>query len=182
MKERTSSYYGKRAYKYVDKLLREEKNLLIISPYLDDYYAAYLARLAHGKRLYIISSSIRGSAAKRLRRREAGSPAVATFIAVSVNWLLLLLNSFNPLLAFATISAGFALLAYSLLHRNSIYLKVPKEFVHAKLYVGDKRAVEGSANLTYAGMHKNVESVRLITDKREVEELKRRFWTLWNSL
>ncbi len=163
-------------------MLKGEKNLLIISPYIDDYYAAFLARHSHGRKRYIISSSIRGSASKRLRRSDIGNPLVATFLAVSVNWLLFLLNEFNPALAIVSICFGFVLIAYSLARRSSIYLKVPKDFVHAKLYVGDSVAVEGSANLTYAGMHKNLESVRLITDRREVEALKRRFWTLWNSL
>ena len=181
-RERTSSYYGKRAHKYVDKLLKEEKNLLIISPFIDDYYASYLAAHAHGKRRYIISSSIKSSAAKKLRKNNVGSALAAEFIAVSVNWLILLLSGPNVPFAFASIGFGAILIAYSLVHRNMIYLKVPKEFVHAKLYVGDRVAVEGSANLTYAGMHKNIEGVRLIKDQKEVEDRKRQFWTLWNSL
>ncbi|MDE1855570.1 MAG: hypothetical protein KGH57_04635 [Candidatus Micrarchaeota archaeon] len=182
-KERTSSYYGKRAYKYVDKLLKDEKSLLIVSPYIDNYYADYLARNAGGRKIYIISSSISSTTAKKLRRNNAlGNSVAATFLSASVNWLLLMLNAFSPLLALASISAGAALILVSLTHRNSIYLKIPKDFVHAKMYVGDKLAVEGSANLTYAGMHKNIESVRLIADQKDVDFLKRQFWTLWNSL
>lgn len=179
---RTSSYYGKRAYKYVDKLLKGEKDLLIVSPYLDDYYAAYLAKHSHGRKRYIISSSIRSSAAKKLQRNQLSNSLTSAFLAASVNWLLFLIGSFNLPFAIASVGSGLALVAYSLLHRNRIYLKVPKEFVHVKMYVGDSVAVEGSANLTYAGMHKNIETVRLIRDAKEIEALKRQFWTLWNSL
>lgn len=182
-RERTSSYYGKRAYKYVDKILKDEKNLLIISPYIDDYYAAYLAAHSHGKKIYIISSSITASATKRLHRNDAfRSSITAIFLSVSVSWLLFLLDVFNPILAFASIAAGVLLVSYSFMRRSNIYLKIPKDFVHAKMYVGDSSAVEGSANLTYAGMHKNIESVRPISDPAEVDALKRQFWTLWNSL
>jgi phosphatidylserine/phosphatidylglycerophosphate/cardiolipin synthase-like enzyme len=182
LKERTSSYYGKRAYKYVEKLLSGERNLLIISPYIDDYYADYLARHSYGKKMHIISSSIKGSAAKKLRGRGLGNALTATFLSVSVNWILFLLGAFNYYLAFLSMSAGIVLVAYAMTRRNSIYLKIPQEFVHAKMYVGDKSAIEGSANLTFAGMHQNIESVRLTSETHEVERLKRQFWTMWNSL
>ncbi|MDE1874258.1 MAG: hypothetical protein KGI04_04040 [Candidatus Micrarchaeota archaeon] len=182
IRARTSSYYGKRAYRYVDKLLKDERNLLIISPYIDDYYAAYLARHASGRKRYIISSSIRGSAAKKLQKNQLSNSAAATFLAVSVNSLLFLIGGFSALIAFFTIAFGAILVAYSLAHRNRIYLKVPKEFVHVKMYVGERVAIEGSANLTYAGMHKNIETVRLIRDQRAIDALKRQFWTMWNSL
>ena len=182
LKATGTSYYGKRAYRYVDKLLKSERNLLIVSPYIDDYYASYLAAHSRGKRRYIISSSIRGSAAKRLQKSNVGNALAAEFLAVSVNWLLFLINGLNATFAFASIGFGAILIAYSLLHRNRIYLKVPKEFVHVKMYVGDGVAVEGSANLTYAGMHKNIETVHLIRDRKDVEERKRQFWTMWNSL
>lgn len=179
---RPGSYYGKSAHKYVDKLLKAEKDLLIVSPYIDDYYADYLARHSSGKTLHIISSSIRGSAAKRLRGSRLGDPFAATFLAASVNWLLFLVGAFNFYFAFASIASGIGLLALALSHKNRIYLKIPKDFVHAKMYVGKSTAVEGSANLTYAGMHQNIENIRLITDPAEVDRLKRQFWTLWNSL
>jgi phosphatidylserine/phosphatidylglycerophosphate/cardiolipin synthase-like enzyme len=182
-RKRADSYYGKGAYRYVDKLLKSERNLLIVSPYIDDYYAEYLARNSRGKKIYIISSSISGSSAKKLHRSGAlGNSLVAAFLTLAVNWLLFALNAFNPLFAMVTVAAGIALVIGSLAHRNRIYLKVPKEFVHVKMYVGERSAVEGSANLTYAGMHKNIESVKLMTDQKEVDRLKRQFWTLWNSL
>lgn len=181
-KERPASYYGKRAHKYVDKLLKAEKNLLIISPYIDDYYAEYLARHARGKSIHIISSSIKSSAAKKLRGRGVGNSFTATFLAASVSYLLSLVGAFNPYFAAATIVTGIALMALAMTHRNRIYLKIPRDFVHAKMYAGESTAIEGSANLTYAGMHQNVESIRVISDPEEVDRLKRNFWTLWNSL
>ncbi len=182
-KERPGSYYGKRAYKYVDRLLRESRDLLIVSPYIDDYYASYLARHSRGKKIYIISSSIASTAAKKLRRDDSlGGSFTAAFITVSVNWLLFVLNDSNPLFTFSSVTIGMALVFLSLTHRNSIFLKIPQEFVHAKMYVGDSEAIEGSANLTYAGMHKNIESIRQVVDPKAVDALKRQFWTLWNSL
>ena len=181
-KKRTSSYYGKEAYKHVDKLLNSERKVLIVSPYIDDYYASYLVERSPGRSFHIISSSISGVAAKKLSRTGLGNALTSTFLSISVNWLILLLGHFNPYLAFTTIGAGMLLVAYSLVHRNSIYLKIPKNFVHAKMYIGDKMAIEGSANQsTYAGMHKNIESIRVISDQKEINELKHSFWALWNS-
>lgn len=182
LKERTSSYYGNMAYKYVDKLLKSEKDLLIISPYIDDYYADYLARHSRGKSIHIISSSIKNSAAKKLRRGGFANAAIAAFILASVNWLLLLLGLFSVYFAAASMLFVLVLLFLSLTQRSRIYLKIPQEFVHAKMYVGDGSAIDGSANLTYMGMHKNIESIRVTSDAREVEKMKRNFWTLWNSL
>ena len=182
-KKGSGAYYGSESYKRVERLIASERDLLIVSPYIDDYYAAYLAAHSRGKKIHIISSSITGSAAKRLHRNDTlRSSLTATFLSVSVSWLLFLLDAFNPIYSLATIAAGVLLVSYAFMHRSSIYLKIPKDFVHAKMYVGDSSAVEGSANLTYAGMHKNIEGVRLITDPKEVDALKHQFWTLWNSL
>jgi phosphatidylserine/phosphatidylglycerophosphate/cardiolipin synthase-like enzyme len=181
-KRRTDSYYGNEAHKYVDKLLSGGKNLLIVSPYIDDYYADYLASHARGKRMYIISSSIKKSAAKRLRGADFSGVTAAAFLLTSFNAALFVSGFFSASFALLSVSSVAAYAIYSLTHRNRISLKIPSEFVHAKMYVSDSAAIEGSANLTYAGMHKNIEGIRIISNPEQLDELKRRFWTLWNSL
>ena len=56
-----------------------------------------------------------------------------------------------------------------------------EDFVHEKLYISDTVAIVGSANLTYAGMHKNVEHIQMVDDKNEITELKEHFNSLWSK-
>ena len=106
--------------------------------------------------------------------------------------MLMLLNFFAfyfrlllPYFAFATF---FGFLVYLLVYLNEaankkgISLKVPKEFVHAKLYIGDSKAIESSANLTFTGMHKNIEHARVIDSPEDLSKLRKEFESLWKDL
>jgi HKD family nuclease len=53
-------------------------------------------------------------------------------------------------------------------------------FVHAKIYLVDKRfGVSGSANLTYSGLHTNVESLNMAETENEIRQLETDFMRLW---
>ncbi|MDE1811173.1 MAG: hypothetical protein KGH66_03965, partial [Candidatus Micrarchaeota archaeon] len=56
-----------------------------------------------------------------------------------------------------------------------------KKFVHEKLYIGESTAITGSANLTFNGMHKNIEHIETTADPRKVQELTRHFDELWKQ-
>ena len=86
-------------------------------------------------------------------------------------------------LVFVILSTSLAVLSviYALRDDRSIELRVPKGFVHAKMYIGEKTAIVGSANLTYAGMHQNVEHIDVIRDRGQIADLKKQFFSMWNS-
>jgi phosphatidylserine/phosphatidylglycerophosphate/cardiolipin synthase-like enzyme len=177
-----SSYSGKDSYRYVERVLKSEKNLMIVSPYIDDYYAGYLVKHSRGKRIRILSSSMQPGASRRLRKGRNLVPAVRfSLLAAAFNVAFFLLGI--QFLAFLIVTSAIAVLflALSLRRNRNISVRVPKGFVHAKMYVGDSVAVEGSANLTYAGMHNNVEHIDVIHDRKRIGDLKRQFAAMWDS-
>lgn len=57
---------------------------------------------------------------------------------------------------------------------------VKPTFVHAKIYIADNElAVQGSANLTYSGLHSNVESLSIAETKEEVQQIEMEFRRIW---
>ena len=62
---------------------------------------------------------------------------------------------------------------------SKVELRKPKGFVHAKFYIGDNEAIQGSANLTYNGMHKNLENISIIRNERDIEKLRKEFYKIW---
>ncbi len=175
------SYYGSDSFRHVEPMLRRSRELLIVSPYIDDYYASMLASDSSKRSVYVISSSIHAGTAKRLGGSRLGDAALAVFVLFAINALMLLLHAFVVLVALASALISMYAVWFALRRKSAVRLKVPKRFVHAKMYIGDGMAVVGSANLTYAGMHRNVEEVRVVTDGKEVEAMRRSFWRLWNS-
>ncbi len=176
------AYYGSGSYRQVEPILHSSGELLIISPYIDDYYASYLASHSSKRRVYVISSSIHYRTAKKLKGSRIGDAALAVFVLAAINALMLQLGIFNVPVAVASLLISVYVVWFALSHRSGVRLKVPKSFVHIKMYVGEGTAAEGSANLTYAGMHKNIEKVHVVTDQDEVEAMRRSFWRLWKSL
>jgi phosphatidylserine/phosphatidylglycerophosphate/cardiolipin synthase-like enzyme len=175
------SYSGKDSYRHVERILKAERNLMIVSPYIDVHYARYLLRHSRGKRIRIISSSMQPAAYRKLKGRDVGPAVTFTVMAAAFDLAFFLLGM--PVVAFALVSSAIAavFLALSLRGNRSISLKVPRDFVHAKMYIGDSAAAEGSANLTYAGMHKNVEHMDVTYDRKRIADLKRQFQALWDS-
>lgn len=57
---------------------------------------------------------------------------------------------------------------------------VKPTFVHAKIYIIDNEsAVSGSANLTYSGLHSNVESLSIAETQEEVQQFEMEFRRIW---
>ncbi len=170
-------------YRHVERLLRSGREICIISPYIDAYYAATIRRYANRKRFYIISSKL-DTKARSILESGVSWLGVVVFAAVVafVIWLLFVLM----LLTLAILLlAGIAVLAriavFKVFSRNGIRLKVPRHFVHAKMYMSERMAISGSANLTYKGMHSNVEHIDVIYDPKEILEFKKQFWRIWDS-
>jgi phosphatidylserine/phosphatidylglycerophosphate/cardiolipin synthase-like enzyme len=183
-KER-ESYSGRDAYKYVEPLIRKAKELYIISPYIDLYYAKFLLSNRGGKKIYIISSSIDQGAMKLFAgKRDRLSLLAYIVLIAALDYAAAMLGFY---LSYVLIGSGIAIaaIAYMLSAPKKIKglnVKVPSSFVHAKMYVSDSAAIEGSANLTYKGMHRNVERITVVRSKDEVEKMRKEFFALWNSL
>jgi phosphatidylserine/phosphatidylglycerophosphate/cardiolipin synthase-like enzyme len=88
------------------------------------------------------------------------------------------------------VTAAAAALAALLAHhfykkRDSGNLEVrfcTNVFVHEKLYIGNDKAITGSANLTYNGLHKNIEHIEVINSIERIGKLKSHFNDLWSKL
>ncbi len=176
-------YTGSQSHKYVEKLILGGRNVFIISPYIDRHYAMFLRENFTGRRMLIISSSMAPEAERILKGgRPMGLLFAAVLLAVSFNWLAVLARFFS----LATVLPAAILLAGSLLmffkHENRIEVRVPHEFVHAKLYVSEKMAAHGSANLTYNGMHRNIEHLEITSDPADVARLKEEFLGIWKRM
>ncbi len=53
-------------------------------------------------------------------------------------------------------------------------------FIHSKIYIADKsQAISGSANLTFSGLNKNVESLSIAETKEEVQQIETDFMRIW---
>jgi len=53
-------------------------------------------------------------------------------------------------------------------------------FIHSKIYIADKsHAISGSANLTFSGLNKNVESISIAESKDEVQQIETDFMRIW---
>lgn len=180
------SYSGQSSYRHVDALIRRSRRIMVISPYISNGYARMLAgRAASGAHVRVITSESsvgRGSALKE----GAGFPHAKALL------FLALMDAISVYLGFAyttiIISALMAILgALAFKRRRDIGLnmevKVPRgRFVHEKIYLSDDMAITGSANLTYSGMHRNVEHIYVIRDQARVKELRSHFEHLWAGL
>ncbi len=177
--------YGDKAYKVINRIIRHSRELLVISPYIDEYYAAILKSESRKKHIFIISSSPTKEAQNILLSRPLFSRAYASLSAFSAFAAALLYGLFGLKLAgfillFVAVACAFS--AVKLRPHSRIHLKTPKKFVHIKMYTSDCGVVTGSANLTYSGTHRNIEQVELSTSTYEIEKSKRYFWKLWDSL
>ncbi len=178
--KRDLQYSGRNCHKHVEKLLRRGRELLIVSPYIDDHYAKFLVG-QRGKRIRIISSSIES---KALRRLGKGRPLSGFILIVAsilaMNYAASLLGI--PEYPFISASALAVIIAYAMLRKGgrNITIRSPRGFIHAKMYISEKAAITGSANLTFRGMHGNIEHIELTHDKGKMRELRREFERLWN--
>jgi phosphatidylserine/phosphatidylglycerophosphate/cardiolipin synthase-like enzyme len=87
-----------------------------------------------------------------------------------------------PFLTATILLFGILLWKYTRGMNARLHLKVvSSDFIHEKLYISDTIAITGSANLTYSGMHRNIESINITKNLEEVERLKKHFDRLWQT-
>ena len=172
---------GSESYKYVEPLIRKGSTVCIVSPYVDEYYARFLSRNSLGKRIHIISSSMDKEAIRILGKRFS---VVRFLLAILLSAVELYLGILYSLYAYALIAVALTLIAgyfASITGNRNISLVMPKRFVHAKMYISENEAISGSANLTYRGMHRNVEMLEIMHDKESVESMSSTFWKMWKE-
>ncbi len=184
-KRESESYSGRESYKYLEPMIRRSSELYIISPYIDPYYARFLIGNLRGKKVYVISSSIDPRARKLLiGKRDRIALLAYILLILSLDYVSAAVN-FHFAVVTLISGVAIAVLAYLLATEKKIkglHLKVPSSFVHAKMYVSESMAIEGSANLTYKGMHSNVEHITITRSAEGAERLRKEFFRLWNSL
>ncbi len=180
--ESNSYYSGTSCHLYVESLLRKGGKVLIVSPYIDRYYAKFIMQNMHEKDVRIISSSMDKEAMEML----SGSWDSVTIAGTAA--LLGLVEVFGFVaganivdLSSLLFAVGLFAIALLRLRRGSVRIKVPREFVHAKLYVSESEAIHGSANLTYNGMHKNIEHIEIVRDKEAIGRLRNEFMHMWDE-
>jgi phosphatidylserine/phosphatidylglycerophosphate/cardiolipin synthase-like enzyme len=181
------SYSGNSSYKYIDRLIAKSRGeLLIISPYITDYYVNMLIKKRKHAKIITSESYTRKN---RLIGSLNKAYAKNYFVWISYFAILSMILYYIKILVFAAFSlfaciAVLMLLSYKYFNGSllSIKVKVAKGvFIHEKIYIGDREAIVGSANMTYSGTHRNIEYIEIISDKNEIEKLRRHFYKLWNS-
>lgn len=179
-----NSYYsGRECYKHTERLLKGGKELLIVSPYIDAYYARFLINNSSGKRIRIISSSMDLEAKNIFSGgRPIGLFVATVLIVFGIDYLIYSIGLLSAVLLIASFLTILAVMILFTRIKYNISIKIPKNFVHAKMYITEKGAIHGSANLTYKGMHKNVEHIEITSEKEKVERLRKEFLRIWGSV
>ncbi len=174
-------YYGSDTYRYINDLIGKGGEVLIVSPYVDRYYAKLILEKSRGRKFYLISSSMEGDV---LRMFNGGSRLwIPAYLGLSIILLglLLFIGAMGMLLMLSTAPILIGIIKNAG-KGSGVRLKVPKQFVHAKMYISEGMAITGSANLTYKGTHKNVEQINVIYNRPDIERLKNQFWRMWGRL
>ena len=174
-------YYGSDTHRYINDLIGKGSEVLIVSPYVDRYYAEIILEKSRDRKFYLISSSMENDV---LRLFNAGSQLwIPAYLGLSMILLglLLFIGATGALLlpSIAPIAIGIIKNAGK---GSGVRLKVPKQFVHAKMYISEGMAITGSANLTYKGTYKNLEQINIIYNKADIDKLRNQFWGMWGKL
>ena len=190
--EDEESYSGESSYRYTDKLIKESsRELMIVSPYISDYYIKMLVDQAVKKRIRIITSEsslgYKDAKIKNFVRKGLGGYFKTILFFILLDFISIFFKSNYTIIALSAIVSGLIIILIFVYKRqkkaySNIEVKVSKKkFVHEKLYINDGMAIVGSANLTYNGMHKNVEHIEIIRNVRRVLNLKDHFESLWRD-
>ncbi len=190
-------YNGTESYKFIDKLVfNNDKNLMIISPFISASYLKKLIDLSKKKKIFVVTSEkgvnedqIKGYLSKKFRTFQLLLYSLIVFIFALAISLYLKLALLELIFTYLDLIILIFLLLVYWLNKNkkarnykNIQFKIVKEkFIHEKVYIGDSEAITGSANFTYSGLHKNLEQLDIIKDKGEIEKLKKHFQSIWNS-
>ncbi|EQD48311.1 hypothetical protein B2A_08021 [mine drainage metagenome] len=185
----SKSYSGSESYKYVERLLRSSRSIDIVTPYIGAYYAKALVRhAASGKRIRVIianGQAVNSEATSYVKSAVSGSRrythiSVLSFLAFILSYLygLQYLS-----LIFLLVFLFFLASALKRIPKKKLDIAVryAQGFVHEKMYIGDSEAITGSANLTYSGMHKNIEHLEITMDAGKISDLEKHFNALWGN-
>ena len=182
-------YSGNSSYKYINQLIgNSDRELMIVSPYISNHYTKMLLKVCGRKRVRIITSEIslgyRGSMLKSLNNSGLGGYIKAVLYFAVLDAIIIYLR-FYYLISIATllllIVIMLAMHRRGKINKNIKIKTTGKEFVHEKLYVSDSMAIVGSANLTYSGMHKNIEHIEVIKDRAAIRDLTDHFNFMWGK-
>lgn len=183
LKDPSSFYSGQQCYKYTERLILNGKRILIVSPYIDPYYAKFLSENSGGKKIRVLSSSMDPEAMKILgRRKPLGLLLAVLVIILSSDYLAYSSGLSSILIAIPSVLLILSSFLFFSQSNRDIEVKVPRTFVHAKMYISENAAIHGSANLTYSGMHRNVEHIEITRDLSQVERLRREFQEMWERV
>ena len=172
---------GSDSYRYVERLIRNEKRILIVSPYIDEYYARLLLKDNH-KQIFVISSSADVRARRILTSDRRNRWLLAASAPLALYGIIEYIGK-EYAYAVTALLLSFIILSVFFLRKKprNISFRVPEKFVHAKMYIGRNEAISGSANLTYRGMHSNVEQIGITIDKKDIRDLEAQFWNIWKK-
>ncbi len=180
------SYSGSSTFKYIDPLIeRGSGELIIVSPYIGGEYAEMLMRAGNRRRVRVITSRSSAEAAKRIMNgsmHNVWNAAKATLlfaVAASIGIYAGITIVFEAAAVLALASFALSAYRYKSKETSNISVRMPERFVHEKMYISEDLAIVGSANLTYSGMHRNVEHIELIRDPDRIDALVRHFNDLW---
>jgi phosphatidylserine/phosphatidylglycerophosphate/cardiolipin synthase-like enzyme len=190
MEERNISYSGDETYKEIDKLIKEKtrSELLIVCPYINEYYARMLIWASGRRQVRIITSNsvVSSDAVKLIRKSRPGAgyiKAAIYFIILEVIFFFLKLYYLELLLIPVVVILLVIAVKRAAMLKNRIAVKVSDtKFIHEKLYISDSSAILGSANLTYSGTRKNIEHIEVTFDAERISALKQHFNSLWSTI
>ncbi len=179
-------YSGSSCYKHIDRLIKERSKLLMVcTPYIDNHYIRFLLKESRRKRVMLISSKASARKLKGLNKVGLGrDAAVFSFIYIAFLFIFHRYWAMFPILFSVPLIMAVVLLFYSSGMRIEVKI-IRDKFVHEKMYINDRGAITGSANLTFSGTHLNVEHIDILDGggddvDRRIKELRKHFMELWN--
>jgi phosphatidylserine/phosphatidylglycerophosphate/cardiolipin synthase-like enzyme len=181
-RDRSIHYYGSDTHKYINRMIESSRKMYIVSPYIDAYYADFVARRSPSTEFYIISSAMEDDARKKLSQgvsRLALLPWIALSCVLAYIEMDLGISGYPLALSLLPLLWGMDRYLSRSRSVKGVHLKIPGRFVHAKMYISDEQAISGSVNLTYKGTHSNVEHIEISKDPEEIVILQDQFWDLW---
>lgn len=183
-----AQYSGSSSYRYVESLINDSADIDIVSPYISSGYARMLARHAARHRVRIITSGAEqnGAALMELGHGAAHAGwgrAVLFFLLLSI--ISAVLGLYYALAVLAPFTAVLAAAAFASARKrmSNLMVKVSRgAFIHEKLYISERAVISGSANLTYSGMHRNVEHLDVSVIPERISTMRHHFDDMWKSL
>ncbi len=179
-------YSGSDTHRHIDRLINDSSSVLkVVSPFITPDYAGMLQRVSKRKRVYVLTSGAQSAKQNQAISIMRGKRRIMSYKIVLGLLLVLLGTIALKLFLYSVISAVVLALSVVLwLRRPKSNLKlkvVTNRFIHEKLYLSDRSAIVGSANLTYAGTHRNIEHIEMIDDRARIDELSEHFDEMWSS-